>query len=1156
MITFISLPGDGGNEELAQQRHDLQRAYSARDLLRRHRWDSTTTAAPTSHNHHLHSDVFVASGFVMREGFSPNLLSFDTFLAAVTSIVSCAENGPCRTAARRRLHILNHKFDLYRILNTEVEHQLVMENGVRWTQTPRVSLAIRVERCMTRYDLVNTMEKYIREKTDPVLTDMWAQSGLSAITAESLGIVLETPHDDSQGSLDAFGLVRLRRPDSARNILKHSLQYSHPMLQELTKRALRQCMPAQAVEYSLILTGRGAEEWASVIDLAHSLIQENLALGRTHTDISFSIRIGVSKVPAEVESFEHVLLNIFEIVWHPKDEKSKLVIERVRAFTVFVAVADASIELRAPASYRSGDDVAVIAVMYYIWANVQLLNAYTQSYRQFRFSCGVSTDVWVLGVAYALCDVLLNAVPFTSPQHPVLLYLAYLHNIGVTLNIKGMQGGAQHALQVFHNLGVPCTLASEDPLQRYNHIDALLEEYSAARRSGSLSSIDMYEMCYRSLSIGNHTLTKEHNELYSKMLSGRNYFRDLCLSHEHLIVRGNGVYDFVTRKITKNIDTRVQFGRITIYGGTLGSRTVHASGEAAAMLAEALSLRRKYVPSNYGSSLQGMFPLRCDSGVWTCLPLSQPFLAEYISDITRLREIIEYPPLQHLASRRLNVLLGKYELHVALNHTQEVINESHHDHRDLYHTNKVDTHCHLAAGMTAKELLNFMKDKFTNHGDDVVGENMQTLAQVQEKLKLTDVESLTVDSLDVQADSSIWDRFDTFNSKYNPLGFSALREIFMKTDNAIKGRYFAELMRAVFRKTTTDGYTFTEFRVSIYGRNKTEWSKLANWFFTHGMASKSNRFLVQIPRIYHVYRKAKELARFSDLIDNIFVPLWEVSMDPSKDPVLHNFLQHVSGFDSVDNEAALDYSMGESATAVGILPSEWASEKNPPYWYWMFYLWANIRSLNVFRKAKGLTTFSFRPHCGESGNPSHLVDGFLVTNGINHGVNLRYSAPLQYLFYLAQIPLAVSPLSNNSMFLKYMENPFPYFFKRGMNVSLSTDDPLQFHHTSEPLIEEYSIASKIWRLSSTDLCEIARASVLMSGFSSARKAEWLGKKYYLHSSEGNIPEKSHVPNIRVAFRFETYHDECGYLDKLQRSGTPMPRAMHTLEEEATLMAEI
>lgn len=57
------------------------------------------------------------------------------------------------------------------------------------------------------------------------------------------------------------------------------------------------------------------------------------------------------------------------------------------------------------------------------------------------------------------------------------------------------------------------------------------------------------------------------------------------------------------------------------------------------------------------------------------------------------------------------------------------------------------------------------------------------------------------------------------------------------------------------------------------------------------------------------------------------------------------------------------------------------------------------------------------------------------------------SPVLQYLYYLAQMPIAMSPLSNNSLFLKYSKNPFREFLQKGLCVSLSTDDPMQFHYT-------------------------------------------------------------------------------------------------------------
>lgn len=41
---------------------------------------------------------------------------------------------------------------------------------------------------------------------------------------------------------------------------------------------------------------------------------------------------------------------------------------------------------------------------------------------------------------------------------------------------------------------------------------------------------------------------------------------------------------------------------------------------------------------------------------------------------------------------------------------------------------------------------------------------------------------------------------------------------------------------------------------------------------------------------------------------------------------------------------------------------------------------------------------------------------------------------------------------------------------------------MQIHLTKEPLVEEYSVAAQVWKLTATDLCEIARNSVMHSGF--------------------------------------------------------------------------
>ncbi|KAG5129548.1 hypothetical protein JHK84_035945 [Glycine max] len=102
------------------------------------------------------------------------------------------------------------------------------------------------------------------------------------------------------------------------------------------------------------------------------------------------------------------------------------------------------------------------------------------------------------------------------------------------------------------------------------------------------------------------------------------------------------------------------------------------------------------------------------------------------------------------------------------------------------------------------------------------------------------------------------------------------------------------------------------------------------------------------------------------------------------------------------------------------------------------------------------------------------------------------------------------------------------FFLRGLNVSLSTDDPLQIHLTKEPLVEEYSIAASVWKLSSCNLCEIAHNSVYQSGFSHALKSHWIGKEYFKSGSRENDIQRTNIPHIRLEFRDKIVHS----VDKL------------------------
>lgn len=52
-------------------------------------------------------------------------------------------------------------------------------------------------------------------------------------------------------------------------------------------------------------------------------------------------------------------------------------------------------------------------------------------------------------------------------------------------------------------------------------------------------------------------------------------------------------------------------------------------------------------------------------------------------------------------------------------------------------------------------------------------------------------------------------------------------------------------------------------------------------------------------------------------------------------------------------------------------------------------------------------------------------------------------------------------------------------------------------------MEEYCVAAQVWKLSATDMCEIARTSVLQSGFEHPYKAHFVGVNYHLPGPAGN-----------------------------------------------------
>ncbi|CAK9098497.1 unnamed protein product [Durusdinium trenchii] len=522
-----------------------------------------------------------------------------------------------------------------------------------------------------------------------------------------------------------------------------------------------------------------------------------------------------------------------------------------------------------------------------------------------------------------------------------------------------------------------------------------------------------------------------------------------------------------------------------------------------------------------------------------------PSRHDFKQDLIALWKIVKDPECKSTAMNRLERLSVSFQ-----SYDLEQAEQERHDAAeimgDLYSVMKVDNHIHLAAAMTPRMLLAFIKEKLQKEPEREVIKGKSLKKLIMEAVNFDETSPgggareldeerldscLHVDALRTVADDHFYHRFDNFNDAYSPLGCAHLRTVFLKSSNHIQGAYFGELAKAVIESYEQND-TYAEMRLSIYGKNLREWDDLAKWLKANDLhsspATSRNLWMIQIPRVFGAFHKGGLISNFEELLNNIFQPLFEVALDPDTHPELAEVLPAITGVDSVDDESVPDQLCARRSQLYGehvlpphdgdvLRPQLWAVSENPPYSYYSFYIYVNLCRWNHLCQLLGRPWhLTFRPHAGEAGEVHHLATTFLLADGINHGVNLQHSPVLQYLYFITQIGISVSPLSNNSLFLKMSKNPFPDFFQRGLNVTLSTDDPLMFHATKEPLLEEYTTARSIFGLSMTDMCEIAAHSVKQSSF--APRGQPSGRVQGLSRDWAMDPRLSNIPQRRLNYR--------------------------------------
>ena len=294
-----------------------------------------------------------------------------------------------------------------------------------------------------------------------------------------------------------------------------------------------------------------------------------------------------------------------------------------------------------------------------------------------------------------------------------------------------------------------------------------------------------------------------------------------------------------------------------------------------------------------------------------------PGIQQFNHDYKKLVELTSEGVMRSFCFQRLQLLSTAFKMHTTMNTQMETEEQSNLLGTDFYRTMKIDNHIHAAAANSAKQFVDFVSNKLDTEGDTVVLADGKTLRQVFNEAGL-DKDHLTIDAFSVLADYSVYQRFDNFNENFSPFRMADMRRIFLKTQNHINGRYFAELLKIVLSRLETEkGHnSAAEMRLSIYGMESHEWLDLAKWLLTDwkikdfpgNMISTDNRWVIQIPRLWRIYSKKHEARQpsFSEMLENIFTPMFEATLYPEKHPEVATALQHIVAIDSVDDEGATE----------------------------------------------------------------------------------------------------------------------------------------------------------------------------------------------------------------------------------------------------------
>lgn len=588
------------------------------------------------------------------------------------------------------------------------------------------------------------------------------------------------------------------------------------------------------------------------------------------------------------------------------------------------------------------------------------------------------------------------------------------------------------------------------------------------------------------------------------------------------------------------------------------------------------------------------------------LAVEFPGFKEFHDDLQFVIGVVQNDQLTRLSMRRLRYLKDKFELFQDLNAKTEKFQNKLVPYRDFYNCRKVDCDFNLSGCISQRQLSEFIWNKLNTEPNRVVYETAQgekiTLRQLFQIGSSDDDEPIAIGLKLVDDQFLEWYRDiylitlhvipDLDPAEYlhgQPLRFYLLAKTFLEFDNYLEGEYLAQIfIDYVIANLEKSKYQTVQVSVDFQFRPKDKpsfWEKFSRWLVKWNVVSNNVRWNVRFQRVYSRLYHCNKVKNFQDYLDMIFEPLlkpksWE-------NVQLQYLLSNLLNFDVVVCHS--DDFLWRVFPDVLTKPEDWdAKGDNPTITHYMYYIYANLSILNQMRYKNSLNTFTMRNYSSVLDNRTSqtgtivnfndqvesIVCNLLLCNGglLQAEPLWNSQTTLSYIFYLLQIPVVATPLSSvsdispmpqqasrllppelrhrhfseitQSKQKTYRGNPFLEMLNVGMKISLSSRSVLfNSSYTLDPIIEEYSVAASIYLLEAADLCELARNSVVCSGYEGFYKRHWSGlridKTPYAsekvghidtwYDTERNTSERHNVPLLRRSFRKDTLKQEWSFI---------------------------